>query len=769
MNPCPQSGHLLALGRIANNLPSFPEVFSFHGSSVASLTASTLHSQKIRKRPESLGSIKRQSHEDLSLALVPPSPFSRSGSYAEPPPHGIISNTSSRGAGTIAGGPTATSPTRRQSGSATSSEFSISSLRRRMREVEEAYNRSKQQRRAMAVPTVVASRSSGGDLRSLSTRTGSQKLASTSSYSINGTKTSSNTTTNPHRTSKKSLHEATSPPPSPSKSVSLKQSIVDRLTLRSRSSDRSRASPLTIDTGRSVTSEENTGGSAAHSTTTPSRHLPVLLPTPPTSAPPARADQIASFQLHGHGTRRRASTLDRSGGGAAAAVRTSPTGREPHAPALGSPGGGGGFNPGHARMGGHKFADGGSRRGSSHDALAAPPTVQSDLDWLLSNPLPEPNVKKYALRRETKPRGLVGIANVGNTCFMNSILQCMFSADLLVGYFLSPDFPKDINPKSPTKGLLAQSFGDMVKRYMKPGTGSVITPTEFKEQLEDWAPQFVGYEYVLLEQETFSFVFVSGQQDAQEFLRFILDGLHEDLNRCRGERRRFTLKDSEVDLLSDAQKSHVAWNLTQTTHPSPILSLFAGQLRSTVTCLTCHNRSSTFETFWDLSLPIPSSARTLEECISGFGDEEVLDTAWRCGTCRTERKASKMLRVERVPEVLVLHLKRFTYTPHPTKLLTSVRLPPTSLSLSSISTPTAPAAKYTLFAVSNHMGGLDGGHYVAHVKNVDDRRWYRKNDRRVEACEEGVAGCGETAYVVFYEKEREKETGTGTEQGRAKM
>eukprot|EP00889_Picochlorum_renovo_P006964 jgi/Picre1/33994/NNA_001471.t1 len=115
-------------------------------------------------------------------------------------------------------------------------------------------------------------------------------------------------------------------------------------------------------------------------------------------------------------------------------------------------------------------------------------------------------------------RGLSGLSNLGNTCFMNSSLQCLCHTPSLMYAFLSGKYKDDLNAENPLGlgGKLASAFGSLISKMWKPGV-EYITPKHFKWQLAKFAPQFGGY----------------SQQDSQELLAFLLDGLHEDLNRIK--------------------------------------------------------------------------------------------------------------------------------------------------------------------------------------------------------------------------------------------
>ena len=112
----------------------------------------------------------------------------------------------------------------------------------------------------------------------------------------------------------------------------------------------------------------------------------------------------------------------------------------------------------------------------------------------------------------------IGLENLGNTCFMNSSLQCLLHIQPLVSYFLANENNLLLNKKSPTKGLLASSFAQLVKEISNAQAGSVIAPIDFQKVVCHHAPHLLDNQ----------------QQDCQEFLHFLLDGMSEDL--CRDKR-----------------------------------------------------------------------------------------------------------------------------------------------------------------------------------------------------------------------------------------
>ncbi|OIV99196.1 hypothetical protein TanjilG_19692 [Lupinus angustifolius] len=185
--------------------------------------------------------------------------------------------------------------------------------------------------------------------------------------------------------------------------------------------------------------------------------------------------------------------------------------------------------------------------------------------------------------------GLTGLQNLGNTCFMNSALQCLAHTPKLVDYFLD-DYGKEINHDNPLgmNGEIASAFGDLLRKLWVPGA-SPVAPRIFKLKLARFAPQFSGF----------------NQHDSQELLAFLLDGLHEDLNRVK---RKPYAEVKDGDGRPDEEVADEYWHNHLARNDSIIVDLCQGQYKSTLVCPVCRKVSVTFDPFMYLSLPLPSTA-----------------------------------------------------------------------------------------------------------------------------------------------------------------
>lgn len=348
---------------------------------------------------------------------------------------------------------------------------------------------------------------------------------------------------------------------------------------------------------------------------------------------------------------------------------------------------------------------------------------------------------------EASGKAITGLKNLGNTCFMNSVIQCLAYAPPLVIYFCSDKYYSHINFNSQygSKGHLAIEFGALVER-LNSHRHKHIEPKSFQEAII----RHIGFEE-------------NKQQDSHEFMMMLFDKLHHDLNTKAKERlKQNGVVTDSTDTNGDSNRAVLGykfWEKHLALNESIISQTFEGIFMSTLTCTYCKEQSNTFEVFNCLSLPIPSETRChLRDCLSHFSNPERIEAAWECPKCKQKREAEKKIVICRLPRILIIHLKRFSLTSDGRwrqKLQTAVDFPLSDLSVDctnvlpqSVNGFKAPRSSYNLMAVVNHYGHLDGGHYTAFCK-LENQRWYEFDDGKVSA-KEDTKVCGQEAYILFY-------------------
>jgi len=328
----------------------------------------------------------------------------------------------------------------------------------------------------------------------------------------------------------------------------------------------------------------------------------------------------------------------------------------------------------------------------------------------------------------------VGLRNIGNTCFMNSILQCIMATPYLHEYFCE-SFEKEKHFRS-TK--LSTSFCKLLRNARE--GGSVNNPRNLKSHLSATVRQFRGCR----------------QHDAQEFMRFLIDRMHDELNRIRRKPRYRELVCEKLPL--DQQSQTWAEHSAEIDN-SVMTDLFGGQLVSMVTCLCCGHQSATFDNFMDLSIEIPSRSSheriELMDCLETFfSSEKITDSSYKCSGCNERVDIEKAMSIYRLPKILIIHLKRFSHSVRRrNKISSAVQFPLTTLNMHRFAPysthPSVNNAEYWLYGISHHVGSLSGGHYTSDIRNIKTGTWFHCDDSSVSGFELPDIPSS-SAYVLFY-------------------
>eukprot|EP00917_Polyrhabdina_sp_WS-2016_P032248 GHVP01068793.1.p1 GENE.GHVP01068793.1~~GHVP01068793.1.p1 ORF type:complete len:302 (-),score=55.75 GHVP01068793.1:655-1560(-) len=243
----------------------------------------------------------------------------------------------------------------------------------------------------------------------------------------------------------------------------------------------------------------------------------------------------------------------------------------------------------------------------------------------------------------------VGLRNLGNSCYMNSALQCMLANSLMVDFLLheSSNFLNTKNPHG-TGGILSQSFRNLL-RMAKSKKGSYLDTADLKNAVDKFTTQFHG----------------TDQHDAHEFLAFFLDGIHEDHNRVR-VKVHSEEPDITAALLKERRLNRLAaesWQRYLLCNKSFLVDLFQGQLKSKLECKSCGYFSIRFEPFMYLSLPVVENRQEIDLydlLLQEYTQREEIE-GMKCAGCKEISKFYKSTVIWILPPFLIVHLKRFAY------------------------------------------------------------------------------------------------------------
>ena len=300
----------------------------------------------------------------------------------------------------------------------------------------------------------------------------------------------------------------------------------------------------------------------------------------------------------------------------------------------------------------------------------------------------------------------VGLLNIGNTCYMNSVMQCLNSVTSLVGYFKDSGHYKDINPKSKHGGSFAREVGAALEQMNK--GSSPVSLHNLKAAAGKLHHPFGGF----------------AQQDSHEFLLLMLNWLHEDLG-----------------------GGTISLPLSNNPKYSKPDSLLQGINQYSIMCSACYYESISFEAFTIMSLSIPSSGRcTLQGLLKTAYETSYID--YKCPQCSTQGLCTQRSEIRKLPSMLILHLKRFDNSSR--KKENEIEFPLVNLNLSAhIKQNENIVASFNLCSVTNHYGTLAAGHYTSLCRSLDQDTWFKCDDQNVTKTR--MSGTSNAAYMLFYE------------------
>jgi ubiquitin C-terminal hydrolase len=332
-----------------------------------------------------------------------------------------------------------------------------------------------------------------------------------------------------------------------------------------------------------------------------------------------------------------------------------------------------------------------------------------------------------------------GLANIGNTCYLNSAFQALRHTKSFADYFGTDAWRKHRHEDRKGHEMTEQA-ADMVVALRSPGD-KMVMPVKFVKA-------FIEFAHDVNEDIRYG-----AQADAAEAIQILLDGLHtQQAREVRMDISGAAITTDQKELIQSLE----SWATFFRKEYSPLVDAFYGQTQTKVCCTDCKTCSTRYEPWGVLKVEIPgaekagSQAPTLQECIASAFGSEMLE-GYKCDNCKKEGTSRKATAISRYPRNLILSLKRFTNAG--AKVRARIPYDENMIDMSSWASWSSLSGnpKYRVMSTIEHLGSSRGGHYIMRTRDEAEGKWYIYDDGAVSECREGGA-AGPDTYVLFLEQ-----------------
>ncbi len=309
-------------------------------------------------------------------------------------------------------------------------------------------------------------------------------------------------------------------------------------------------------------------------------------------------------------------------------------------------------------------------------------------------------------------KGVVGIMNMGNTCYVNSTIQLLRASPEWNTYCITTNFEEVFNKYDTNHKKVLIEYQDILKALWSAYNPAYIRPAKFISEIRKIVKDTVYESFGL-----------PMPNDSHEYLVYLLDNFHEALNK-KTEYKPIPNPSNDMQIMANN-----GWNEFISKNMSPIIDIFFGMMRKTIECNSCKNKSYKWEVF--NSLKIPCEGSTFLEWIKNECKEGEIE-GYACEKCSNKSNAAIYTHIWKLPSNLFITLRRFNYNGR--KNMTPCPYSGESLNFKEFfakeSSDQSREWKYELHGISDHHGSHLGGHYTAQLRHPITNQWWWIDDER---------------------------------------
>ena len=361
-------------------------------------------------------------------------------------------------------------------------------------------------------------------------------------------------------------------------------------------------------------------------------------------------------------------------------------------------------------------------------------------DQFLRSSMALQQAAQAAEQRDPLLKGVVGIQNMGNTCYSNSTLQLLRSCPEWNAFCLTQNFKEQLQhvPEDNTNKRVLLAYQDLLTSLWSAYKPAYVRPlgfiSEVRKAVKDTPYEMFG---------------IPIPNDSHEFLVYLLDHFHEALTQ--------TIPYSPASLPEDPrqrmrQLAENGWNQFLARNTSELVRLFFGMMRKTIHCTACKNNTYQWEHF--NVLKVPCEGTTFQDWIRNEVNEISDIDGYRCEVCKVPTSAKKYSHLWRLPSCLFITLHRFQFNGH--KVMTPCPYEGAPISFQEFFAEECDEAEkqvtYELRGVSDHHGTHMGGHYTAQFKHPISHQWWWMDDEKARALEHPQFSTSN--YIFFFRQNR---------------